>query len=108
MKKISAWLAICAGNSPIPVNSPHKGQEFSLICFWINDWVNNRKAGDLGRYRAQINAIVMILPRIANTLLLVPFCNSGIPKGRQFFTPLIGMATWQKYIPDFFSQERIA
>ena len=30
-----------------PVNSPHKGQwrgdlMFSLICAWINDWVNNR------------------------------------------------------------------
>ena len=35
-----------------PVNSPHKGQwhgalVFSLICIWINDWVNNREAGDL-------------------------------------------------------------
>ena len=33
-------------------NSPYKGQwrgalMFSLICVWINDWVNNRKAGDL-------------------------------------------------------------
>ena len=40
-----------------PVNSPHKGQwrgalMFSLICVWINDWVNNREAGDLRRYRA--------------------------------------------------------
>ena len=35
-----------------PVNSPHKGQwrgalMFSLICAWINGWVNNYKAGDL-------------------------------------------------------------
>ena len=32
-----------------PVNSPHKGQwalMFSLICAWINGWVNNRGAGD--------------------------------------------------------------
>ena len=34
-----------------PVNSPHKGQwrgalMFSLICVWINGWVNNREAGD--------------------------------------------------------------
>ena len=40
-----------------PVNSPHKGQwrgasMFSLICVWINGWVNNREAGDLRRYRA--------------------------------------------------------
>ena len=49
-----------------PVNSPHKGQwrgalMFSLICVWINDWVNNREAGDLRRYRAHYNVIVMLL-----------------------------------------------
>ena len=39
------------------VNSPHKGLwrgalMFSLICTWINAWVNNREAGDWRRYRA--------------------------------------------------------
>ena len=34
-----------------PVNVPHKGQwrralMFSLICAWINAWVNNREAGE--------------------------------------------------------------
>ena len=47
-----------------PVNSRHKGQWrgaliFYLICVWINDWVNNREAGDLGRYRAHYDVIVM-------------------------------------------------
>ena len=47
-----------------PVNSPHKGQwrgalMSSLICVWINDWVNNRVAGDLRRYRAHNDVIVM-------------------------------------------------
>ena len=47
-----------------PVNSPHKGQwrgalMFSLICVWINGWVNNRKAGDLRRYRAHYDVTVM-------------------------------------------------
>ena len=32
---------------------------FSLICAWINRWVNNRKAGDLRRYRAHYDVIVM-------------------------------------------------
>ena len=37
METFSALLAICAGNSPLPVNSPYKGQwrgalMFSLIC----------------------------------------------------------------------------
>ena len=35
-----------------PVNSPHKGQwrgalMLSLICVWLNGWINNREAGDL-------------------------------------------------------------
>ena len=47
-----------------PVNSPHKGQWhgaliFSLICVWINDWVNNREAGDLRCYRTHYDVIVM-------------------------------------------------
>ena len=47
-----------------PVNSLHKGQwrgalMFSLICVWINDWVNNREAGDLRRYCAHYDVIVM-------------------------------------------------
>ena len=47
-----------------PVNSQHKGQwrvalMFSLICVWINGWVNNRDVGDLRRYRAHYDIIVM-------------------------------------------------
>ena len=47
-----------------PVNSPHKGQwcgalMFSLICAWINDWVNNGEAGDLRCHRAHYYVIVM-------------------------------------------------
>ena len=32
---------------------------FSLICDWINGWVNNREAGDLRRHRAQYDVTVM-------------------------------------------------
>ena len=57
------WLFV-RGIHRSPVNSPHKGQwrtalMFSLICVWINDWVNNREAGDLRRYRAHYDVIVM-------------------------------------------------
>ena len=43
---------------------PHKGQwwgdlVFSLICVWINGWVNNREAGDLTRYRVHYDVTVM-------------------------------------------------
>ena len=65
METFSASLALCAGNSP-PVNSPHKGQwhgalMFSIICTWIDDWVNNRKAGDLRRNRVHYDVIVMFI-----------------------------------------------
>ena len=47
-----------------PVSSPHKGQWrgaliFSLICAWINGWVNNREAGELRRHRVHYDVIVM-------------------------------------------------
>ena len=66
METFSALLALCAGNSPVPVNSPHKGQwrgalMFSLICARINDWVNNREAGDLRRHRGHYDVNVIWL-----------------------------------------------
>ena len=66
METFSALLALCAGNSPVPVNSPHKGQwrgalMFSLICAWINGWVNNREAGDFRRHRGHYDVNVMSL-----------------------------------------------
>ena len=65
MEPLSALLALCAGNSPVPVNSPHKGQwrgalMFSLIFAWIKDWVNNREAGDLGCHRGHYDINVMM------------------------------------------------
>ena len=64
METFSSLLAICARNSPVPVNSPHKGQWhraliFSLICIWINDWVNNREAGDFRCYHAHYDVTLM-------------------------------------------------
>ena len=57
-------LAICALNSPVlgefPTQSPVTlSLMVSLICIWINDWVNNREAGDLRRYPAHYDVIVM-------------------------------------------------
>ena len=48
-----------------PVNFPHKGQwrgalMFSLNYAWINDWVNNREAGDLRRQHGHYDVIVMV------------------------------------------------
>ena len=52
------------GESPVPVNSPHKCQwnealVFSLIWAWINVWVKHREAGGLRRNRAHYDVNVM-------------------------------------------------
>ena len=57
METFQRYLPFVRGIHRSPVNSPHKGQwgralMFSLICAWINDWVNNGEAGDLRCYRA--------------------------------------------------------
>ena len=65
METFSALLALCAGNSPVTGEFPHKGQwrgalMFSLICVKINHWVNNREAGDFRRHRVHYDVIVML------------------------------------------------
>ena len=68
-KHFPRYWPVVRGIHRSPVNSPHKGQwrgtlMFSLICVWINDWVNNREAGDLRRYRAHYDVTVMSHPWI--------------------------------------------
>ena len=64
METFSALLAICAGNSPVsgefPAQRPvtRSFDVFFGLCP-INDWVNNREAGDLRRSRAHYDVIVM-------------------------------------------------
>ena len=63
-KHIPRYWPFVRGIHRSPVNSPHKGQWrgaliFSLICAWINGWLNNREAGDLRRHRAHYDVIVM-------------------------------------------------
>ena len=48
-----------------PANSSHKGQwrgnlAFSLICAWINGWLNNRETGDLRCQRTHCDVIAML------------------------------------------------
>ena len=67
-----------------PVNSPHKGQwrgtlMFSLICAWINGWVNNREAGDLRSYRAHYDVTVIskiFVPSVHNSQQLQTYRNT--------------------------------
>ena len=68
------------------VNSPHKGQwrgalMFSMICAWMNGWVNNREADDLGSHSAHNDVTVMgrdVTSEVHwNTLLLVGYLCLG-------------------------------
>ena len=82
-----------------PVNSPHQGQwrgalMFSLICAWINSWVNNRYAVDLRRHSAHYDVTVMIiLEKIdcvisaPHYILILPFVTRSYiwPVSKQFF-----------------------
>ena len=64
METFFALLAICARYSPVagefPAQRPvtHSFDVF-FICVWINGWLNNRKTGDLRRYRAHYDVTVM-------------------------------------------------
>ena len=48
-----------AGHRCIP-HTKVSDAELSLICAWINEWWNNRDAGDLRRYRAHYDVTVMV------------------------------------------------
>ena len=68
MEKLSALLALCAGNSPVTGEFPHKGQwrgalMFSSICV-LN------KAGDLRRHHAHYDVIVMDFSYVTDTISL--------------------------------------
>ena len=63
-KRFPRYWPFVQGIHQSPVNSPCKGQwcralMFSLICAWLNGWVNNREAGDLRCHHAHYDIIVM-------------------------------------------------
>ena len=74
-KRFPRYWPFVRGIHRSPMTSPHKGQWrgaliFSLICVWINGWVNIGEAGDLRCYRDHYNVTVMhrpapIYPRFA-------------------------------------------
>ena len=112
METFSALLAICAVNSPVPGDSPHKGQWrgaliFSLICVWINGWVNNREAGDLRHHRAYYDVTVMITSNtlqhvslLTTTWLISPWTKWPPFRGR-FFQMHFLQWTWIDFDENF-------
>ena len=85
-----------------PANSPHKGQwrralMFSLICVWMNCWVNSREAGDLRRHRAHYN-----VTNVTNVTLGVggpamPTANVLVPNTHQTISHFILVQPWSQY-----------
>ena len=64
METFYAFLAICAGNSPVtgefPAQMPvTRSFDVSFDLTWINGWVHNGEAGDLRRHRAHYDVTVM-------------------------------------------------
>ena len=82
-KRFPRYWPFVRGIHRSPVNSPHKGQwrgalMFSLICYLINGWANNRKAGDLRRYRAHYEVTIIGKTSIyGRGHKCAPVCSSG-------------------------------
>ena len=85
------------------VNPPHKGQwrgalMFSLICVRINDWVNNREAGDLRCHCTHYDVIVMPTKTLMHML---PGLNHSMPSIKQHsvkYRNLWCSRTWPKNV----------
>ena len=78
---------LCAGNSLVTGEFPHKGQwrgalMFYLICAWTNGWVNNGDAGDLTHHHAHYYVTLMYSLRNCIYFFLIGL----IIFGRKMFT----------------------
>ena len=63
-KHFPRYWSFVRGIHRSPVNSPNKGHwhgalMFSLICAWINGWVDHHKSGDLRRHRVHYDVTIM-------------------------------------------------
>ena len=109
METFSALLAVCAWNSPVSGEFPHKGQwrgalVFSRICAWINDWVKNGGAGDLRHYRTHYAVSVMQIETIGftelNSLALGRLDDNLKCNLRTLYLGLISWALLVKFLSD--------
>ena len=97
-KHFPRYWSFVRGIHRSPVNSPHKGQwrgalMFSLICARINGWVNNGEAGDLRRYRAHYDVIVMT--HLAQSLQALESCQNGAITNQLWLTcETSALRTW--------------
>ena len=111
-KHFPRYWPFVRGNHRSPVNSTHKGQwrgafMFTLICAGINFWVNNCEAGDLRRYRAHYDVIVMgiaikpvsILHNETNNVTVCIQLISPWPRWPAFWqTTFLNTFSWMKIL----------
>ena len=104
METFSALLAICAGNSPSPANSPHKGQwrgalMLTLNCARIYGRVSNRDAGYLRPHCAHHDVIVMISEMYTGACNgLSPVWCQAIPNQSRYFINSNFSSTFQRNV----------
>ena len=69
-----------------------------FICLWINDWVNNREAGDLRRYRAHYDVIVVLACFMAIFILQKSLAMVFRPTSMKFYTCKETIFYWTQYL----------
>ena len=97
------------GTGEFPAQSQWRGAlMFSLICAWINDWVNNREAGDLRRRHGHSDVNVMNIKKAIRTLCVILWmrCNDAcgdLPTGlinvRSTYRHIEGILPKGPYLP---------
>ena len=111
METFSALLALSGGNSPVTSEFPPqrpvtRSFMFSLICAWINGWVNNREAGEGRHHSAHYDVIVMgqthstrdvlicIGLRLSSCWLLVLCCQIEMQKSTHSVASMLVKQPW--------------
>ena len=98
-KHIPRYWPFVLGIHWSPVNSPHKSQwrgalMFSLICTWLNCWVNNREAGDLRCHHTHYDIIVMEVTVMDNMGKIIQFPTTTKYNKAQTMCIILGIYQW--------------
>ena len=98
METFSALLAIC-GHRWIPSTKASDAELWwFFICAWINDWVNNREAGDLRRHRAHYDIIVTSRLRQTQQVVTEAHCIHIERMATEILSQEMGDRNWGKLL----------
>ena len=92
---------------PLPKASGAERWCFLWSAPWINDWINNREAGELRRHHAHYDAIVMTFRgRYSSLIFLRPFyVSSRFIKWNDLaiMDPKVSFCFWGLHVPTHFT-----